>query len=194
MTERVTVIVGHPDPDRSRFGHALAAAYADGARAAGRHVRMLTIADLDFPLLRRQQDWLDGPPPPVIAWAQDDIVWADHVAIFYPLWLGDLPALLKAFLEQVMRPGFALRYCKRGLPEKLLAGRSADVVVTMGMPSFIYRAWFGAHSLRNLKRNILHLVGIAPVHSIVVGSVGGNAKARDRWLSRMHARGGRDFA
>lgn len=134
MVERVTLIVGHPDPDRARFGHALADAYAAGARAAGRHVRVITVADLDFPLLRRQRDWLDGPPPAVIAWAQDDIAWADHIAIFYPLWLGDVPALLKAFLEQVMRPGFALRYCKSGLPEKLLAGRSADIVVTMGMP------------------------------------------------------------
>ncbi len=193
MTERVTLIVGHPDPDRSRFGHALAAAYADGARAAGRHVRVLTIADLDFPLLRGQRDWLEGTPPPVIAWAQDDIAWAEHIAIFYPLWLGDVPALFKAFLEQVMRPGFALRYCKSGLPEKLLAGRSADVVVTMGMPSFIYRAWYGAHSLRSLKRNILNLVGIAPVHATVIGSVEGNAKARERWLSRMYARGGRDY-
>lgn len=191
MVDRITLIVGHPDPDRARFGHALAAAYADGARAAGRHVRVITVADLDFPLLRRQRDWLDGPPPPVIAWAQDDIAWADHIAIFYPLWLGDVPALLKAFLEQVMRPGFALRYCKSGLPEKLLAGRSADIVVTMGMPSFIYRAWFGAHSLRNLKRNILHLVGIGPVHTSLIGSIEGKPKARERWLSRMQELGGR---
>ena len=46
--------------------------------------------------------------PAAIAAAQADIQWADHVAIFYPLWLGTMPALLKAFLEQVMRPGFAL--------------------------------------------------------------------------------------
>lgn len=192
MTERVTIIVGHPDPDPSRFGHALAAAYASGARAAGRQVRVITVAELDFPLLRSQKDWMEGAPPPVIAAAQDDIAWADHLAIFYPLWLGDVPALLKAFLEQAMRPGFALRYGRHGLPEKLLAGRSADVVVTMGMPSFIYRAWYGAHSLRSLKRNILSFVGIGPAGTTLIGNVEGSARARDRWLSRMHELGGKD--
>ena len=192
MVERVTLIVGHPDPDRSRFGHALAAAYAAGARAARRHVRIITIADLDFPLLRSQHDWLEGSPPPVIASAQEDIEWADHIAIFYPLWLGDLPALLKGFLEQLLRPGFALRYRDGGLPEKLLAGRSADVIVTMGMPSFVYCAWFGAHSLRSLKRNILAFVGITPVHTTLIGRVEASSKARERWLSRMHELGGRN--
>ncbi|MDO9487843.1 MAG: NAD(P)H-dependent oxidoreductase [Sphingomonadaceae bacterium] len=192
MVERVTLIIGHPDPDRSRFGHALAAAYAEGARAARRHVRVITVADLDFPLLRSQHDWLEGTPPPAIARAQADIEWADHIAIFYPLWLGDVPALLKGFLEQALRPGFALRYRDGGLPEKLLAGRSADVIVTMGMPSFVYGAWFGAHSLRSLKRNVLAFVGIAPVRSTIIGSVEASSKARARWLSRMQDLGGRD--
>ena len=43
--------------------------------------------------------------------------------------LGDVPALLKAFFEQVGRPNFAFRYREKGLPEKLLKSRSARVVV-----------------------------------------------------------------
>ena len=30
-----------------------------------------------------------------------------YLVLFFPLWLGDMPALLKGFLEQVARPGFA---------------------------------------------------------------------------------------
>ena len=48
--------------------------------------------------------------------------------------------LLKAFLEQVMRPGVALEYRKHGFPRGLLAGRSGRLVVTMGVPAVIYRA------------------------------------------------------
>lgn len=192
MSDRITIIVGHPDGDRARFGHALAAAYAAGAREAGHDVRVVTIADLAFPLLRSQKEWMEGPVPAAIVEAQHDLEWATHIALFYPLWLGDVPAMLKAFLEQVMRPGFALRYRDGGLPEKLLAGRSADVIVTMGMPSFIYRGWFGAHSVRSLKRNILHFVGIAPVGTTIIGEVEGSPKSRERWLGRMAKLGRRE--
>lgn len=191
--ERITIIDGHPDPNPARFGHALVAAYSAGARASGAQVRVIRLAELDFPLVRTQAEWMEGPVPKVIAVAQRDIEWADRIAIFYPLWLGDVPALLKAFLEQVMRPGFALRYRDGGLPEKLLEGRWADVVVTMGMPAFVYCAWFGSHSLRSLKRNILNFVGISPVETTLIGNVESGPRIRERWLKRMHALGEREL-
>jgi putative NADPH-quinone reductase len=85
-----------------------------------------------------------------------------------------MPALLKGFLEQVARPGFAFRYEKEGTPftAKGLKGRSARVVVTMGMPALVYRWYFRAHSVKSLERNILGFVGIAPVHETLVGMVG----------------------
>jgi putative NADPH-quinone reductase len=70
---------------------------------------------------------------------------AQHLAIFFPLWHGTMPALLKVFIEQVMRPGIALEYRKHGFPRGLLTGRSARLVVTMGMPALIYR-WFSEHT------------------------------------------------
>lgn len=42
-----------------------------------------------------------------------------------------MPALLKAFLEQVMRPGIALEYRERGFPRGLFAERSARLVVML---------------------------------------------------------------
>ena len=152
-------------------------------------MRRLTLADLDFPMLRRPADWLEGAPPSAIAAAQADIAWAEHLVILYPLWLGDVPALLKGFLEQVMRPHFALRYRQRGLPEKLLKGRSARVVVTMGMPAFFYKAFYGAHSVKSLERNILKFVGIRPVERTIIGGVEASAKHRREWLAEMKALG-----
>lgn len=85
--------------------------------------------------------------------AQEIIAWANHLVIIYPLWLGTMPALLKAFLEQVARPGFAISRETGGVSWKRMpAGRSARVVITMGMPTLVYRWWFGAHSLKNLER------------------------------------------
>jgi putative NADPH-quinone reductase len=48
----------------------------------------------------------------------------EHIFVF-PLWLGTMPALLKAFLEQVMRPGADLLI--RGEPPALTRRFSSDV-------------------------------------------------------------------
>lgn len=188
MSRRVLIIDGHPDSDRGRLIHALADRYADGAAALNHEVRRIDLATIDVPFLRSPADWKDATPAPSIAAAQADIVWAEHIVFFYPLWLGDVPALLKAFLEQIMRPGFALKP-DAGPGAGLLRGRSATVVVTMGMPAAFYSLWFRAHSLKSLERNILKFVGIGPVHHVLLGAVEQSAKRRAAWLDRMFALG-----
>lgn len=191
MARRITIIQGHPDPRGNRLCHRLADLYAAGAVAAGHGVRRVEVAVLDFPLLRTAEEFETGPPPADIRAAQDDICWADHVVIVFPLWLGSLPALLKGFLEQTFRPGFAMDAKSGGWPRKLLAGRSARIVVTMGMPGFVYRWYFGAHALRNLERNILGFAGFRPVRRSLIGMVGtlDQAHKRERWLEHMKALG-----
>ncbi|MGM0632338.1 MAG: NAD(P)H-dependent oxidoreductase [Pseudomonadota bacterium] len=173
MPRRILIIQGHPDASERHLNHVLADAYVEGARDAGHEVRSLTVAGLDFPVLRSQQDWEHGEVPPALKAAQEDILWAEHLVLFFPLWLGGMPALLKGFLEQVARPGFAFRYSE-GNPFGIqgLKGRSARIVVTMGMPSTIYRWYFRSHSLKALKRNILGFIGIAPIRHTIVGMIG----------------------
>lgn len=169
---RILLIEGHPDTAPERLNHVLADAYAEGAQAAGHAVRRLLVGSLDFPVLRTQHAWQTEPVPPGLRGAQGDLVWAQHVMIFFPLWMGDMPALLKAFLEQVARPGFAVG-AEGASPfgPKALAGRSARVVVTMGMPAAVYRWFYRAHSVKALERNILGLVGFAPVNETLIGGV-----------------------
>jgi len=181
---RILVIDGHPDAAAGHYCHALAAAYAAGARDAGHAVEILRVAELDFPVLRSPEEWLHEPPPPPIAAAQARIRAAQHIVMVYPLWLGDVPALFKAFLEQTLRPGFALAYADRGMPKKLLGGRSARVIVTMGMPAIAYKVYFRAHSLKSLERNILRFCGLDPVETTVIGGVDDPATRAD-WLERM---------
>lgn len=188
-SKRIVLIDGHPDPDPARFVHALADTYAAAATAAGHEVRRIDVAGVAFELLSSRSAWENGPMPRAIAEAQEDIAWAEHLVIFYPLWLGDLPALLKGFFEQVMRPGFAFHPRPKGFPEKALKGRTAHSVVTMGMPAFFYQFYFGAHSLRSLERNILGFVGIAPVERSIVGNVEGDPGHRLKWLEAMTERG-----
>lgn len=168
----VLILNGHPDAGSKGLCHALAEAYAGGARTAGRTVQRLDVAGLDFGFVSSQAEFEKGPPPPDIAAAQERIRAADHLVLVYPLWLGDVPAVLKAFLEQTLRPGFAFSYRPSGFPIKHLQGRSARIIVTMGMPAFVYRWFFRAHGLKNLERNILRFVGFSPVRATLLGSVG----------------------
>ena len=188
---RILVLQGHPDAQARHLCHALAEAYAEGARAGGHEVRTIEVAALDFPLLRSQQAWEQEPVPPTLAPAQQGIAWAQHLLIVYPLWLGDLPALLKGFLEQVARPGFAFGTgARNAFTAKGWKGRSARVVVTMGMPALVYRWFFAAHSLRSLKRNVLAFTGIRPVRSTLVGGTGQLAPERAQaWFARMRRLG-----
>jgi putative NADPH-quinone reductase len=191
MTKRIVIIQGHPDAQTRHFGHALADEYAKGCEDGGHEVKRIEVARLDFPLLRTKEDFEKGTPPDSIKQAQDAVKWADHLVIIYPLWLGSMPALLKAFLEQVLRPGFAFEYgTSGGMAKKLLTGKSARIVVTMGMPAFVYRWVFFAHSLKSLKRDTFWFCGIGPVRSTLIGSIEGlTERRRDDWLDEMRGLG-----
>ncbi|HSK42231.1 MAG TPA: NAD(P)H-dependent oxidoreductase, partial [Arenibaculum sp.] len=182
----IVIVQGHPDPDARHLCHALADAYADGAREAGHSVVRVDLATLDFPLLRTQAAFEHDPVPESLRPAQEAILAAEHIVIVFPLWLGTMPALVKGFLEQVMRPGVAFAYQERGLPKKLLAGRSARLVVTMGMPALAFRWWYLDHGLKGLERSILGFVGIKPIRESLFGMVGNAGEEKRRgWLRRM---------
>jgi putative NADPH-quinone reductase len=192
MPHQVAIIQGHPDPAGNRLCHALADAYAKGAVTAGHQVARIEVAQLDFPILRTQKDFETGQMPESLVEARDAIVSAQHVTIIFPLWHGTMPALLKAFIEQVMRPGVALEYRKHGFPRGLLAGRSARLVVTMGMPAMIYRWYFRAHGVRGLERSILGFAGMRPIRESLLGMVDAASDVRRRrWLARMNEFGRR---
>ncbi len=189
---RVVIIQGHPDPDQSHLCHALADAYAQGAIDAGHGVTRIDIAGIDIPPLRNKTEFEHDDLPESLKPARDAVVSSEHVVIIFPLWLGTMPAMVKAFFEQLMRPGVAFLYQEKAMPKKLLAGRSAHVVVTMAMPAFVYRWIYFAHGVRALERNILNFVGIKPVRKTYLGPAEGkDDRRRTAWLERMRADGAR---
>ena len=191
MGKRILLIQGHPDAGEHHLCNALAKAYARGAGETGHELRQLSVANLDFPLLRSQQEWEYGQVPASLKSVQDDILWAEHLVFFFPLWLGEMPALLKGFLEQVARPNFAFEAeGKNPFAHKALSGRSARVVVTMGMPALVYRWYYRAHSLKSLERNILGFVGIGPINETLIGMVGDmEEKTAQKWLAKLEKLG-----
>lgn len=170
MSHKILIIDGHPDPKGPHFVHELADYYRQGAREGGHSVRLLRVGELRFPLLRNHRAYLAGKVPESIRSAQKSIAWADHIVVLYPMWLGTVPAKLKGFLEQVMRPGFA--FAERGpgqRPDRLLAGRTARIVVTRGMPELFDAVDRSPRSIRSVASDVLGLCGIRPVRTMVIG-------------------------
>ena len=189
MARRVCVIEGHPEAGAGHFCDALAAAYARGAEAAGAEVVRLALPAIAPEPLGGEAEFATAPEGPM-ATARAEVAAADHLVIVFPLWLGGMPARLKAFFEQLARAGFALEPAETGWPVQKLKGRSARIVVTMGMPAIAYRVWFLNCGVSVLRRMILGLAGVGPIRQTTIGGVGGlsDASARRR-LARMERLG-----
>ncbi|MGH1407777.1 MAG: NAD(P)H-dependent oxidoreductase [Rhodomicrobiaceae bacterium] len=187
----ILIIQGHPDTQETHLCHELISSYISAAKIADHSIKLYNIASIEFPLLRSKEDWEKGKEgtPENLKEIQEALMESDHIVIIYPLWLGTMPALLKGFLEQLLRPGVTITY-KKGYPQGLLENKSAHIIITMGMPALIYRFFFFSHSLRNLKRNILNLIGIKKIKCTLIGSVeNADKKKQSKWFDKMKKNG-----
>jgi len=190
MPKQICLIQGHPEDNPKTLCHGLARSYLDGARAGGHKVRKLNVAALDVPYLASSADFLTSPPAQIKE-AQDMIAASDHVVFVYPLWLGSMPAKLKAFLEQVARHEFLITQDpKGGWPTQKMKGKSARVIVTMGMPAAAYQLAFKKSGVKSMEQGILTLSGFKPVRDTLIGSVGAaDENQRMKWLATVRMLG-----
>jgi putative NADPH-quinone reductase len=123
--------------------------------------------------------------------AQDAIRWAEHLVFVYPVWWGTMPALLKGFIDRVFLPGFAFKYrTGSALWDRLLTGRTGELIVTMDSPSWYYRWLAGQPGHRMMKKTVLEFCGVRPVGVTSVGGVRQSTpEKRVRWLAKVRQLG-----
>ncbi|WP_439858845.1 NAD(P)H-dependent oxidoreductase [Pseudomonas sp. MBLB4136] len=187
--KRILMIFG--TPKASSLCHALGDAYAQGARGKGHVVRQLKLGELSFdPVLRDGYDQGQLLEPDLLE-AQRQIHWAEHLVFVYPVWWGGLPALLKGFFDRVFLPGFAFKY--RGHShawDKLLSGRTADLLVTLDTPPWYFRWIYGAPAHRQMTRTILGFSGVKTRRLAEFAPVRPSSEAqRQSWLQRAERLG-----
>jgi NAD(P)H dehydrogenase (quinone) len=113
--------------------------------------------------------------------------------LIFPLWCGDMPAILKGFIERILQPDLIKRQgTDSAMNWRIFMNKSARIIMTMGMPVTVYRFWYGPHALKLLKRNILNFIGIKPVRDTLIGMIAdSSSEQRDRWLKQAEALGQR---
>ena len=194
MDRTVCILQGHPDGKGKHLCHAIADAYADGAKLARARIRRIGLGAMDIPMLRDPAEFGKPPIESIVA-AQRAVKSCHHLVVVYPLWLGTMPALVKAFFEQLCRNNFAIEAdAKGGWPRQQLKGKSARVIVTMGMPAAAYKLMFGAHGVRGFESSILGMSGIKPIRETLIGGVGALSRDKSEALLAKMRRLGKELA
>jgi NAD(P)H dehydrogenase (quinone) len=182
---KILIILGHPARKRRSLCEALANAYKEGAIESGHEVCLYKVADKQFDPIMHEGYGEEQAAEPDILEAQERIRWADHLVFVYPLWDYMIPALLKGFLERTFTRGFAYLERDSQKKRKLLAGKSARLIQTSGMPAFLYRFWYRAHGAKAL-RDVLGFCGIRPVRATYFGMIETADDARRKqWLNKI---------
>ncbi|MCI3923935.1 NAD(P)H-dependent oxidoreductase [Paenibacillus sp. TRM 82003] len=191
MVFKMFVVNGHPDPQS--FCAALTEAYMEGASKGGAEVRSVALGELDFnPNLSRGYRVRTELEPDLLQ-AQEAIRWADHLTFVYPTWWGAMPAVMKGFFDRTFLPGFAFRYRQdSALWDKLLTGKSGQLLVTTDTPAWYNRIVYGQAGHTVMRRNILGFCGVKPVRLAEFGPVKPSSAARrEAWLEQARRLGER---
>lgn len=141
--KKIYILMGHPNTDPT-LTSSMADAYEKAARAAGHEVRRANIGELSFdPILHKGYKVIQELEPDLKK-VQEDMKWADHLVLLYPLWWSATPALLKGMFDRMWLPGFCFRFNKHNMGwKKLLHGKTARVVCLSNLNPHFIRILFG---------------------------------------------------
>ena len=187
----VSVILAHPDP--GSFNHAIAARAVRELGAVGHAVTLHDLYREAFdPLLPAGEIPAEAALPPSVAAHCEEIAAADGIVIVHPNWWGQPPAVLKGWIDRVIRPGVAYRFDEGdagdGVPVGLLRAKAAVVFNTSNTTADRERAVFGDPLERIWRDCVFGLCGVENVHrevfSVVVTSTDDERVA---WLDRVGA-------
>jgi len=155
---RVFIWVGHPRSDS--LSSALADAYQAGL-ADQHEVRRLDLSSMTFdPNLSNAYREEQALEEDLVQW-QDSLKWCEHTAWFYPYWWGGTPAKMKGVLDRALLPGFGFKYHTNDpFWDKLLTGRTADVVINADTPAWYDRLLNSAPGRKQVERTVLNFTGI----------------------------------
>ena len=186
--KKILIINAHPNPES--FCAAICDSYKKGAEGSKAEIKEIVIRNLKFnPNLEfGYSKAMELEPDLQEAW--EKILWAEHIVWIHPVWWGGMPAISKGFIDRVFRPGFAFKFREGGMWDKLLTGRTAHIITTMGAPSWYHRFILGAPGVTQLKNATLEFCGIKPVKVTYIGGMGNStAECRAGWLTKIEQMG-----
>ena len=182
----VSIILAHPD--KGSFNHAIAEAVSETLKESGHTVSFHDLYKEKFPpLLPADEIPRAAFLPPIIRKHCAEVSSAEGIIIIHPNWWGQPPAILKGWVDRILRPGIAYNFTERdrgeGVPEGLLKARAAIVFTTSNTPSEREQAVFGDPLETIWRKCIFELCGVGNFYrknfGIIVTS---SPEQRKKWL------------
>jgi len=186
---QISVILAHPDS--KSFNHAIAQTAMKALKANGHKVFFHDLYKESFDsLLPASEIADDARLPAKIKKHCDEIAEADGIVIVHPNWWGQPPAILKGWVDRVIRPGVAYEFLEgdsvEGIPRGLLKAKAALVYNTSNTESQREQDIFGDPLEAIWKNCIFGLCGVSNFHrrmfNVIVTST---EKQRKNWLNEV---------
>jgi len=129
----ICIILAHPQ--KGSFNHAIAETAVQTLKNSGHDVIFHDLYAENFdPLLPMKEIAADAPLPPPIQRLCREVSQARGLVIVHPNWWGQPPAILKGWIDRVLRPGVAYKFQEgdkgEGVPLGLLTAKAALVFNT----------------------------------------------------------------
>jgi putative NADPH-quinone reductase len=185
----VLVVLAHPDP--GSFNHAIARAAAAALERLGHAVVSHDLHAEGFdPVLEAAEIPRRATLAPAVQRHCAELAAADGIVIVHPNWWGQPPALLKGWIDRVVRPGVAYEFQEgdagEGVPVGLLRARTAVVFNTSNTPAARERDVFGDPLEAIWKRCVFDLCGVHDVRRRTFGVVvTSTPEERRAWLREV---------
>jgi len=159
---KIYILLGHPDSES--FNGRIFQTYLSKALQYGHEVRHQQIGQMKFdPILWKGYKAIQELESDLKT-AQENILWCEKWVIIYPIWWGSMPAILKGFFDRTLYSGFAYKYHTTDpFWDKLLKGRSADLITTCDAPKWWIWWKYRNSDLNSIKRATLEFCGFKPV-------------------------------
>jgi NAD(P)H dehydrogenase (quinone) len=188
---KISVILAHPD--HGSFNHAIAQSAIERLKKIGHDVFFHDLYGEGFdPLLTQKEILKDASLTQLIKVHCEEIGAADGIVIVHPNWWGQPPAILKGWIDRVIRPGIAYEFLEddsgEGIPKGLLRAKAAIVFNTSNTAPERETSVFG-DPLEAIWRNcIFGLCGVNIFHRRTFGIVVTSTEVQRRqWLSEVKA-------
>jgi len=186
---RILVILAHPD--KGSFNHAIAETAVKTLKKNGHEVIFHDLYDEKFdPILPAIEFPKDAFLTPEIERHCWEISTADGIIIVHPNWWGQPPAILKGWIDRVMRPGVAYEFLEgdkgEGVPNGLLKATSAIVYNTANTEVEREKRVFGDPLETIWKNCIFDLCGVQHFYRKTFGIVVVSSEMqRKQWLQEV---------
>lgn len=182
--KNIYIMMGNPDKEGT-LTNEFANAYEEAAKAAGHEVRRANIGDLRFdPILHKGYKAIQELEPD-LKQVQEDLKWADHFVVVYPLWWSATPALLKGMFDRMWLPGFCFHFWKNGMGwDRLMKGKTARVISLSKMNPLAIRFMFGDFT-NEIAHATLGFAGYKVRLTEIGYSENLTPRAKARWMRRI---------